>query len=81
MARSSPLALTLGTVYPCCGRRARFLAIDRVPRERYVRLCHNCDTRWEVLRTTLGERDGVRLDKLDWTDAGPAVGVAVRGAR
>lgn len=66
------LRLTLNTTYPCCGKVARFRAIDRVPRERYERVCHACETRWEVTRSSLGERDGVRLDKLEWADKGAA---------
>lgn len=64
--------LTLGTTYPCCGKVARFRAIDRIPRERYERICHGCGTRWTVTRTFLADRDGVRLDKLEWADTGPA---------
>jgi hypothetical protein len=66
-------ALTLGTTYPCCGKVARFRAVDRVPRERYERVCLACDTRWTVTHTYHGDRDGVRLDLLDWADASPAV--------
>jgi len=72
------LALTLGTTYPCCGKVARFRAIDRIPRERYQRDCVACDTRYAVTRTHLGERDGVRLDTLDWVEVGPIPTRAVR---
>lgn len=65
-------ALTIGTTYPCCGKVARFRALDRVPRERYARVCYACCTRWEIARTTVGERDGVRVDRLNWTDKGYA---------
>lgn len=64
--------LTLNTTYPCCGKVARIRAIDRVPRERYARTCVACDTRYEVTRALLGERDGVRLDTLTWQETGPA---------
>lgn len=63
--------LTLRTTYPCCGKRARIAAVAGVPRERYDRVCEQCDTRWEVLRRGLTVR-GAQVDLLEWVDAGPA---------
>jgi hypothetical protein len=62
--------LTLKTTHPCCGGRVRLTALQGVPRERYERKCYGCGWTWTVTRTTVGERDGVRVDRLDWDQLG-----------
>ncbi|HZR80400.1 MAG TPA: hypothetical protein VFD92_04810 [Candidatus Binatia bacterium] len=62
---------TLRAKYPCCGRLALFTAIADVPRETYDRTCPSCRKIWYVDRSDLGSpREGVHLDKLEWTDRG-----------
>lgn len=60
--------LTITTKRPCCGGATRLLAIDGLPREVYTRLCTPCQTVWSIDRLTISSRDGVRIDRLDWTD-------------
>lgn len=62
---------TLRTTHPCCGGAIRLRALEYVPRERYSRRCVGCGFGWTVTRTTLMERDGARLDRLDWDQEAP----------
>jgi len=37
-----------------------------VPHERYERTCGGCGWNWSIDRTTTRDRDGIRIDTLDW---------------
>lgn len=63
--------LTLKTTYPCCGKVCRLHSVPAVPRERFDRVCKQCDTRWEVERRGLAVK-GAHVDLLEWVDKGPA---------
>lgn len=62
--------------YPCCGGpvgdskltfRVHLKALESVPRERYARKCPVCGRRWDIMRHTISERPGVRVDRVEWT--------------
>lgn len=58
--------ITLHTIYPCCGGRARILALVDIPREVYDRRCPRCGKQWCVERRIAVMRYGARIDILEW---------------
>jgi hypothetical protein len=61
----------INTRFPCHRfKRARFKALDGVPRETYRRRCPDCGFRWHVTRTQLAlVSNRARADKLEWESA------------
>lgn len=51
--------------YPCCGMMARFTD-DQVEIVVIQRKCPRCKIEWEIVRNKGVERNGYRLDHLEW---------------
>jgi transcription elongation factor Elf1 len=56
----------LNTRYPCCGGRARIVALVLLPRETYERQCPRCGQRWDIERRPLRQDADMAIDKLEW---------------
>lgn len=60
--------ITVKATYPCCGKQARLTVLTDFPKEAYTRRCRECETTWDIRRSSIPFLGDGFIHRLEWQD-------------